>query len=106
MRLKNYTIEVRNPVLGYWEVVHTVKPHVETVKRHTSRLFSTKVIEKMVDEPPSLQAQRNCLELAMLWAFEFYQTSGKDVRVRRTNSYEDDSDYELIIWVNGEWKDY
>ena len=105
MILKHYVIEVRNPVLGYWEMIHTVHPCVETVKRQTSRLFSTKVTEKMVNEPPSLFAQQNCREAAMLWAFEFYQGSAKEVRVRKAHQYRDGVISYFTVWENGEWKD-
>ncbi len=104
MRLKHYTIEVRNPTLGYWEVKHTVQPHVETVKRQTSRFFSTKVTEEMVDEPPSSSAQQDCREFAMLWAFEFYSAPSEDVRVRKTYIYEDCYTYSSTVWENGEWE--
>ena len=105
MQLKHYTIEVRDPILGYWGEVHIVHPHVEKVKRQTSRFFSTKVTEKMVDEPPSSQARHNCREFAMLWAFEFYNGPNKDVRVRKTYRYQDSYNYTETVWENGEWKD-
>lgn len=104
MRLKNYTVEVRDPVLGYWEVEHTVWPHVETVERHTSRFFSTKVEEKMVDKPLSDESRQDCRELAMLWAFEFYQ-GPVEVRVRKTYIYDDGYSYAHTVWENGTWKD-
>lgn len=105
MQLKHYTVEVRNPTLGYWEVVHTIYPHEEKVKRHTSRFFSTKVTEEMVDEPPSSQARQHCREFAMLWAFEFYSGPAEDVRVRKTYQYQDGYNYTKTVWENGEWKD-
>lgn len=104
MQLKYYDVEVRDPILGYWEEVHTVFPFVEKVKRHTSRFFSTKVTEEMVDEPPTAQARQDCREFAMLWAFEFYRGPAKDVRVRKT-IIRDGWTYVDTVWENGKWKD-
>ncbi len=105
MRLKYYDIEVRDPILGYWEEVHTVFPHVEKVKRHTSRFFSTKVTEEMVDGPPSDKSRQNCREFAMLWAFEFYKGPAENVRVRKIHTFKDGTSYTDTVWENGEWKD-
>ncbi len=105
MKLQRYTIEVRDPTLGYWEVVHTVFPCEEKVKQHKSRFFSTKVTEETVDWPPTAKAWKNCREFAMLWAFEFYQGPAEDVRVRKTYKYDDGYSYPETVWENGEWKD-
>jgi hypothetical protein len=105
MKLVKYTIQVRDPVLGYWKDEHVVWPFVEITKCHVSKIFSTKVVEGTVEEPPSEKAQHKCREVAMLWAFEFYQGIHENVRVRKTYQYKDGDTYTKTIWENSEWKD-
>ncbi len=105
MRLENYTVEVRDPVLGYWDEVHVVFPFRETTKRHTSKLFSTKVNEGIVYKPMTAKARRQCREFAMLWAFELYSGEAENVRVRKRKVFQDGDSYPETVWENGEWED-
>jgi hypothetical protein len=106
MKLVNYTIEVRDPILGYWDVVRTVEPHWKLTEHYVEHQFLiwkwTTVRKKYHQEKWS---RDKCREIAMLWALEFSQFAPRDVRVRKTHRYQDGSQPKVTVWENGEWKD-
>jgi hypothetical protein len=105
MKLKNYIIEARNPVLGYWEIVHTIEPLWKITERcdvHHLLWWSWLKTETLFQD--SGISREKCRERAMLWAFEFYRGPNEDVRVRKTHDW-DGQQVHTTVWENGEWKD-
>ena len=96
MRLLLYSIEVRNPVVGHWEVKKLVRPKTSTIGR--------RVLLGWVDDPyVQIKDAEDCRERAMLWAFEIYQGPADSVRVRETQIHQDATEYSFTIWEDGQW---
>lgn len=106
MKLKNYIIEVRDPVLGYWETIRTVEPHwkiTEHIIEHHFLFWSWLTLRVKFQD--SKRSRDKCRETAMRQAFELYRGPAEDIRVRRTQEYNDGTTYTYTVWENGVWED-
>lgn len=105
-KLIHYTVEVRDPVLGYWEVFYTSEPHWridQKIVAHHFIVWKWETIRTEFFDPG--RTEKHCRLGAMYRAFEAYQGEHEDVRVRKTFKPKDGHTFTELVWENGQWED-